>query len=613
MRLLSEIEKDAKQFMRERRTLILLLVAPLLVLFVMGAIFSGDSTLVGKSAIGICDLDRSNASRLFVNGIMNSSDVIDYGNTADCGSKMESDVRTGKLAAGLVIPAGFEEGITRGDTQNISMLLDNSRFQVSQSIEAFVKANVQETDKRIGAQFILSVWQRLDNASAKLETIFSDINETRDRAGVMKSDLQKTADSLNSLNISQVREEITLANRTVADALVSLDSAESNLTKIESDFASYDAALNQTESDLLDVNRTLSNVSDYIVSAKAGVNCSDIVFVAYCLSLDSINASVETAHLSVEQRIIRVQEAQKSLEAANVTIQEFKVDIASARIGAADSKESIDHMMGFVNELESDRGDALQTISEVDSSLDDMVAKTYELESIITDSRNQISEITSRSPEAIISPMLVVPIHLFGKRPFFEFMLPSVLPLILMFIALFLASTSLVKEKYSGTLARVYVSQVNRFKYAAVKVLSYTIVLIPEAILLALIASVVYNAFPVSDQGTWLNVMQALVLLILAFVSVGVLIAIYAESEATAFLASLVIGLPLLFLSGLLFPFEFMPPLISIVGIASPLTQAIISMQATLLYNSPQFMSSWILLLYSAVFTALAALSLKKD
>jgi len=181
-----------------------------------------------------------------------------------------------------------------------------------------------------------------------------------------------------------------------------------------------------------------------------------------------------------------------------------------------------------------------------------------------------------------------------------------------MFISLFLASTSLVKEKYGGTLARVYVSQVNRFKYAAVKVLSYSIVLMPEAVLLTLIASVFYNAFPVSDLNAWFYVTQALALLVLAFVSAGVLIAIYAESEATAFLASLVIGLPLLFLSGLLFPFEFMPPVISFFGTLSPLTQAILSMQATLLYNSPQFASSWALLLYSAVLTALAGLSLKK-
>lgn len=612
LNLPSEIEKDAKQFLREGRTLALLVAAPLLVLLVMGGIFSGDSTLVGKTAIGVCDLDNSNASAFFVSGIMNSSEIIDYGKGTDCGSSMEHDVRTGKLAAGLVIPAGFGAGMEQGDTQNISMLLDNSRFQVSPSIEAAVKANIQATNQRIGTQFILSVWERLDAANAKLGTIYSDLNETRNRADQMKSDLNKTANSLNSLDIQSVRDEIRLANSTVAQTLVSLDTAESNLTKIESDFADYQSTLNQTEADLVGIDATIVNISGYVRDAKGAMNCSSPVFFAACAPLDSLNASVESAHKSVGQRLAKVRSAQADLVAANRTIQEFKANIALAKAGANESIARIENMQDFVSQLEDNRAASLQTLREVGKSLDELVGKTYELESIITDSRNQISAVTSRSPQFIISPMLVLPDYLFGKRPFFEFMLPSVLPLILMFVTLFLSSTSLVKEKYGGTLARVYTSQVNRFEYAATKVLSFTAVLIPEAILLALVASVFYNMFPVADTQAWFYVLQALVPLILAFVSLGILIAIYSESEATAFLACLVVGLPLLFMSGLLFPFEFMPPMIASVGLLSPLTQAIVSMQSTLIYHSSQSASSAALLAYAAAFTLLAALSLKK-
>ncbi|MFA6489579.1 MAG: ABC transporter permease [Candidatus Micrarchaeia archaeon] len=612
LNLPSEIEKDAKQFLREGRTLSLLVAAPLLVLLVMGGIFSGDSTLMGKTAIGICDLDNSNASIFFVNGIMNSSEIINYGNGADCSPSMEKDVRSGKLAAGLVIPAGFGAGMEQGDTQNMSLLLDNSRFQVSPSIEAAIKANVQATNQRIGAQFISSVWAQLDDANAKLGAITSDLNETRERAYQMKSDLEKTADSLNSLNIQSVRDEITLANSTIALTLVSLDTAQSNLTQIESNFADYQSTLSQTEADLVSINNTIANISGYVRNAKGAMNCSNPIFFAACAPLDSLNATVENASASIGQRLEKVRKAQIDLAAANRTIQEFKATIASAKAGANESIARIENMQDFVSQLEDNRAASLLTLKEVDKSLDELVIKTYELELIISNSRGQISEVTSRSPDFIISPMLALPDYLFGKRPFFEFMLPSVLPLILMFVTLFLSSTSLVKEKYGGTLARVYTSQVNRFEYAATKVISFTIVLIPEAILLALVASVFYNMFPVTDAQTWFYVLQALVPLILAFVSIGIVIAIYSESEATAFLACLVVGLPLLFMSGLLFPFEFMPPLIASVGLLSPLTQAVVSMQATLIYHSSQFASSFALLIYSVAFTLFAALSLKK-
>lgn len=612
MNLINEIEKDAKQFLREGRTLMLMVAAPLLVLLIMGWIFSGDSTLVGKTAIGVCDLDSSNASIIFVSGITNSSEIISYGNGADCSLGMEQDVRSGKLAAGLVIPAGFGAGMEQGDTQNMSLLLDNSRFQVSPSIESAIKANVQATNQRIGAQFILSVWGRLDAANTKLGTIYADLNDTRDRAGQMKSDLGKTADSLKALDIQSVRDEIQLANSTIEKTTVSLDAAESNLTKIESNFADYQSTLKQTEADLVGIDVTIENISGYVRSAKGVMNCTSPLFFAACAPLDSLNASVETARLSVEQRLGKVRKAETDLAAANVTIQEFKSSIATAKAGANESVARIQGMQDFVSQLESNRAASLQTLQEVGNSLDELVGKTYELESIITGSRSQISGITSRSPQFIISPMLAQSDYLFGKRPFFEFMLPSVLPLILMFVSLFLSSTSLVKEKYGGTLARIYTSQVNRFEYAAVKVVSLSIVLIPEAILLALVASVFYNMFPVADLQTWFYVLQALVPLILAFVSIGIVIAIYSESEATAFLACLVVGLPLLFMSGLLFPFDFMPPLIASVGLISPLTQAVVSMQSTLIYHSLQSASSAALLIYAAIFTLLAALSLKK-
>ena len=612
MNLPSEIEKDAKQFLREGRTLMLLIAAPLLVLLVMGAIFSGDSTLVGKTAIGVCDLDNSNASAFFLGGITNSSEIIDYGKAENCSSIMERDVSSGKLAAGLVIPEGFGAGMEQGDTQNISLLLDNSRFQVSPSIETAVLANVQATNQRIGTQFILSVWARLDAANAKLGTIYTDLNDTRARANQMESDLNKTAESLNALNIQSVRDEIQLANSTVAQTIVSLDAAESNLTKIESNFADYQTTLSQTESDLVGIDSTIENISGYVRSAKGAMNCTNPLFFAACAPLDSLNASVESAHQTVAQRLAKVRSAEVDLAAANVTIQEFKANIALAKTGANESIARIASMQDFVSQLEGNRAASLQTLQEVGVSLDELVNKTYELESINNESRSEISGITSRSPQFIISPMIAQPDYLFGKRPFFDFMLPSVLPLILMFVTLFLASTSLVKEKYGGTLARVYTSQVNRFEYAVVKVLSLTVVLIPEAILLALVASVFYGMFPVGDLQTWFYVLQALVPLILAFVSLGIVIAIYSESEATAFLACLVVGLPLLFMSGLLFPFDFMPPLIASVGLLSPLTQAVVSMQATLIYHSSQLASSVALLIYAAIFTLLAALSLKK-
>jgi len=611
VKLRNEIEKDGKQFFRESRTLVLLFVAPIIVLLILGGVFGRASIDIGGTAIGLCDLDNSTVSSIFVGGISNNSKIIDYSYVGNCSSFIEREVREGRLAAGVIIPEGFERGITEGESQRLAVFIDNSRIQTWPSIEAFMKAAVQETGQEIGTEFIITVWERLDDANKQLENLLEGLNQTRARAIGMQARLKETSDSLEQINITVVENELEAANATVNKTLDVLSSAEMNLTEIESRFAAYDEELKSSESDLIEINETLTNASAYVKNAKEGINCSDPIFTAYCFSLDLLDGKIDSAKISVEERLIKVRNARTSLAEANATIQNFKADIARAKGGAGEAERRIENMRNFVYGLAQSRKEALLTIKEINLSLAETIEKSYELERIIVDSQGQIGSITSRRPESVVSPILLSSNYLFGQRTFFDFLLPSLLPMILMFIALFLSSTSLVREKSSGTLSRIASSQINPFEYAATKVLSYTIVLIPEVILLTVVAAIVYSAFPLFDIGAVLFIFETLLLLLLAFTAIGVLIAVYSESEATAFLASLVVGLPLLFLSGLVFPFEFMPSSIAMLGYASPLTQAVLSMQSVILYHSPQAIGFGVLIIYAVVFTLLAGFSMK--
>ncbi len=610
MNLLNEIGKDWGQFMRDGRTLFLMLAVPILVIIIMNVVFSGSAMELKKTAFGYCDLDQSNSSMLFISGIANNTELKDYSAEKSCSVALNNDVKAGKLTAALIIPPGFEQGIRSGETQRVIILLDNSRFQVSPTLESFVNSAVQQTGQQIGTQFILEVWSRLNDADAKLATLLEDANSTREKALEMKASLKKTTNSLNSMDINSVKVQLDEANGTLNAAYSSLDDAEGNLTKIESDFAGYDVTLNQTEADLVNINNTLATADMFITASKAGMDCTNIIFMAYCVSVDSLNASVSSAHSSVESRILKVREARVNLYAANLTIQEFKANIASAKNSSNESRTKLENMKKFITQLEQNRQAALGTMAEIDSSLDQIITKTYELEDIITESRGQIKEITSREPQSVISPILLSSFDVLGKKPFFGFLLPSLLPLVLMFVALFLSSTSLVREKYYGTFARIQLSQANSLEFIAYKVISYTFVMLPSSILVLLLSSGAYSAFNLLDLNVFLFLLAALSLNTLVFCALGIFIALFSESESTAFLSSLVIGLPLLFMSGILFPFEFMPSQIAIFGIASPLTQAMLAMQSAMTYNAPSMVPLFTLAAYGIFITLMAALAL---
>ncbi len=611
MDLLAEVGKDARVFMREKRTLILMVAAPLLVLLVLGGVFGKPTTEKALPAsMGLCDLDQSNASLLFSETVSAHSDIQDYSEVEGCSEFLRGQVSQGKFSAAIIIPEGFEQGIAEGTSQNITVFLDNSRVQISPSIEAFLKAAAQGTGQEIGTRFVTSVWARLENASARLDSLLEDVRSSRTKAIEMQGKLDVIHSQMSSLDFTMLTAQLDAANSTVDRTVAELQSAQSNLTLMQEKISSYYSELNQTEADLLEVRAVLQDASDSLHNATLGIDCSDPLLAVYCAPFASMNGSLSSAISEVDSRIARVNVTRAELQEMNSTAESFKANIAASLSETEDVRARISSMYSFIASLEESRQETLRTIRDVNASAAQLVSKSDELESLISQSQAQISEITSRNPLSVVSPIIFSSEALFGSRTFFDFLLPSLLPLVLMFVSLFLASTSLVREKNSLTLERVYVSQVPLWEYALIKVSSYTIVLLPEIILLLATASLVYGAFPLSDLPLLAFLSAALLLMLFAFSALGIAIAAFSESEATAFLASLVIGLPLLFMSGILFPFEFMPQQIVILGQATPLTPAIAAMQSGILYLVPDFSVFAHLLLYDILLAALAAAAL---
>jgi len=608
MKLLAEISKDGKTFLRERRTLILLIAAPLIVLLVLAGVFGKPTAEKALPvSIGLCDQDRSEASALFVEAVSSHSNIIDYSTHSACADFVRLQVSQGSLSAAIIIPKGFQRGIAAGVSQNVTVFLDNSRVQISPSVEAFLKAAAQGTGQEIGSSFILSVWARLDNASAQLDSILMDVNASRVKALEIQESIGETHASLSAINFSTLTSQLDAANSTLDGSVDELQSAQSNLTLMQERVAAYNEELDTTESDLLSVRAMLQNVSDSIAIARAGVNCSEPASIAYCASLSSMNGSVASTLSEVDLRISRINATRASLMEINSTMEDFKENIADSLSGAEGVRARIASMYSFASSLEESREESLRTMVEINESAAQLVAKSDELESLILGSKAQINEITSRDALSVVAPIFMSSQNIFGSRTFFDFLLPSLVPLILMFVSLFLASTSLVREKNAMTLERVYVAQVPLWEYALTKITSYTVVLFPEVLLLLATASIAYGAFPLSDTNMLVFLASALVLLLFAFNALGIVIAAFSESEATAFLASLVIGLPLLFLSGILFPFEFMPAPIVLLGQATPLTPAITAMQSAILYATPNFFVFGTLIIYDIVLAVLAA------
>lgn len=145
---------------------------------------------------------------------------------------------------------------------------------------------------------------------------------------------------------------------------------------------------------------------------------------------------------------------------------------------------------------------------------------------------------------------------------------PGVMGMILMLVCAMMTSVSIVREKERGTMEVLLVSPVKPFSVILAKAIPYFVV--SAFILLAIIClSVFLIKVPVSGSLVWIVLVS--LLFILVSLSIGILISTLVSRQEVAILISgMVLMLPTMLLSGMLFPIESMPRVLQWVSFLVP-------------------------------------------
>jgi ABC-2 type transport system permease protein len=127
--ILAIAHNDLRLLMRDRMNCFFTFVFPVIFALLFGFIFGGaGSSSSGRMSIAIIDSDNSAASRQFVEDL--SADTALAVKPAATQEQAEALVRTGKVAACIIVPKGFEEqsrAIFSGQPLRLSTLVDPSR------------------------------------------------------------------------------------------------------------------------------------------------------------------------------------------------------------------------------------------------------------------------------------------------------------------------------------------------------------------------------------------------------------------------------------------------------------------------------------------------------
>ena len=150
-----------------------------------------------------------------------------------------------------------------------------------------------------------------------------------------------------------------------------------------------------------------------------------------------------------------------------------------------------------------------------------------------------------------------------------HFMIPGVLALVLLVVTANLAAMAIVREKEVGTLEQLNVTPLRRWELIAGKLLPYGLIGLVDVLL---VVAVAVFWFEVPLRGSFPLLLALSMIYVLCTLGLGLFVSTISETQQQAMMTSVFFFLmPMIYLSGFIFPIENMPAVIQAVTYGVPL------------------------------------------
>jgi len=150
-----------------------------------------------------------------------------------------------------------------------------------------------------------------------------------------------------------------------------------------------------------------------------------------------------------------------------------------------------------------------------------------------------------------------------------DFMIPGILALLLLVVTTNLSSMSIVREKELGTLEQLNVTPIARWELIVGKMLPYGLIGIIDVLLVVFVALL---WFEVPLRGSFLLLFAMSVVYLMTTLGLGLFVSTISATQQQAMMtASFFFLIPMVFLSGFVFPIENMPAVIQPITYLIPL------------------------------------------
>lgn len=160
------------------------------------------------------------------------------------------------------------------------------------------------------------------------------------------------------------------------------------------------------------------------------------------------------------------------------------------------------------------------------------------------------------------------------------FFLPGIFGMIILVIGMPMTAMAIVREKEGGTLEQLIVTPMRSIELIIGKVVPYTILILISSTGILLL-SIYWFHIPL--RGSLITLYLTVILFLLNCLGIGIFLSSISSTQQQAILTSFFINMPMILLSGFMFPIANMPPLFKAITYINPMAYFLICIRGVFL------------------------------
>jgi ABC-2 type transport system permease protein len=216
------------------------------------------------------------------------------------------------------------------------------------------------------------------------------------------------------------------------------------------------------------------------------------------------------------------------------------------------------------------------------------------------------------NPVHIIKPIIVDQKNLIvglSATSTFEYMAPGFVAMTVMMSGLAGLAGAIARERETGTLDGLMVGPISRWSLILGKTTAQTVRGLLQGFLILVLAMILFN---VKIYGNIFLMIFILILGVAGFVGIGIIASSIAGEQESAMMILMLMQMPMMFLSGVLYPIEQLPVWLQWVAKAMPLTYTAEALRRIMILNVglAQIMQTVMILVVFAIVTIAIAIPL---